>query len=97
LVRAVGAANEWLSDHVTRRPPLIAREAALHARDARPFDSSSARAELGFAARPARPVLEDAVRWFAARGACTPEVAARVLDRLGGPPEGVQPIRSNPV
>jgi len=96
LVRAVGAANEWLSDRVTHHPPLVTREAALHARDARPFDTASARRELGFAPRAARLVLEDAVRWFASLGACPPEVAARVLARLG-PAELAQPIRSKPV
>ena len=97
LIRAAGAANEWLSDHVTRRPPLVTREAALHARDARPFDTASARAELGFAPRAARPVLEDAVRWFASQGACPAETAARVLARIGEAGAGAQPIRSNPV
>jgi len=63
-VLALGAANEWLSDHVTHRPPLVAREAALHARDARDFDVSRSRRELGFAPRGAREVLVDAVRWF---------------------------------
>jgi dihydroflavonol-4-reductase len=64
LVLALGAANEWLSDHVTHRPPLVAREAALHARDARYFDVSKSERELGFAPRAAREVLVDAVRWF---------------------------------
>jgi dihydroflavonol-4-reductase len=67
LVLAVGAASEWLADHVTHRPPVVAREAALHARDARFFDVSKSRAELGFAPRGAREVLADAVRWFASR------------------------------
>ena len=64
-VLALGAANEWLSDHVTHRPPVIAREAALHARAARDFDVSKSRRELGFEPRAAREVLADAVRWFA--------------------------------
>lgn len=65
IVLALGAANEWLSDHVTHRPPVVAREAALHARDARFFDVSKSQRELGFAPRGAREVLIDAVRWFA--------------------------------
>jgi dihydroflavonol-4-reductase len=64
LVLALGAANEWLSDRVTHRPPVVAREAALHARDARFFDVSKSRTDLGFAPRGAREVLADAVRWF---------------------------------
>lgn len=64
LVHLASAANEWLSDHMTRRPPLVAREAALHARDARFFDVAKAPSELGYAPCGAREVLEDAVRWF---------------------------------
>ena len=64
LVLALGAANEWLADNVTHRPPLVARVAALHARDARPFDTAKTREELGFAPRGAREVLADAVAWF---------------------------------
>jgi dihydroflavonol-4-reductase len=67
LVLAAGAASEWLADHVTHRPPVVTREAALHARDACFFDVSKSRAELGFSPRGAREVLEDAVRWFASR------------------------------
>ncbi|HTO54858.1 MAG TPA: NAD-dependent epimerase/dehydratase family protein [Myxococcota bacterium] len=83
LVHALGAVNEWLADRVTGRPPLVTREAALHARDARPFDTSRARAELGFAPRGAREVLADAVRWFAREPWCPPDVARRVLARVG--------------
>ena len=82
LVRALGAANEWLADHVTHRAPLVAREAALHARDGRPFDVTKTREELGLAPRGAREVLADALRWFAAPPFCPPEVAARVRARL---------------
>jgi dihydroflavonol-4-reductase len=64
VVLRLGALNEWLSDHVTHRPPLVAREAALHARDARYFDLAKTRNELGYAPRPAREVLADAVKWF---------------------------------
>jgi dihydroflavonol-4-reductase len=64
LVLWVGAANEWLSNHVTHSPPVVTREAALHARDARFFDISKARSELGYAPRRAREVLADAVKWF---------------------------------
>lgn len=86
LLAAGAALNEWLSDHVTRRPPLLPREALLHARDARRFDARKARRELGFAPRPAREVLADALRWFAAEGRCPPEAAARVLARLEASP-----------
>jgi dihydroflavonol-4-reductase len=68
VVLRLGALNEWLSDHVTHRPPVVAREAALHARDARFFDLAKTRNELGYAPRPAREVLADAVKWFESLG-----------------------------
>jgi dihydroflavonol-4-reductase len=95
LLRGLGSANEWLSNHVTHRPPVLTREAALHARDSRPFDSSKAQKELGFTPRSARAVLLDAVRWFASEGFCPAATARAVLAR---PAFAVtQPIRSNPV
>jgi len=82
LLGAMGRANEWLSDFVTHRPPLVAREAALHARDSRAFTSEKARRELGFHARPAREILVEAVRWFASEGYCPRATAERVLRRI---------------
>jgi len=81
VLGAIGRVNEWLSDLVTHRPPLVAREAALHARDSRAFTSEKARRELGFRARPAREILVEAVRWFASEGYCPPATAERVLRR----------------
>ncbi len=81
LLGAIGRLNEWIADVVTHRPPLVAREAALHARDSRAFSSEKARRELGFTARPAREVLLDAVRWFASQGSCPAATAERVLRR----------------
>jgi dihydroflavonol-4-reductase len=78
LLHGIARINEWLSDHVTHREPLVPLEAKLHAEDSRPFDASKARRELGFRARPAREVLIDAVRWFASEGYCPPAVAERI-------------------
>jgi dihydroflavonol-4-reductase len=83
LLAGVAALNEWLADHVTGRPPLAPREALLHARDARRLDTRKARRELGFAPRPAREALADALRWLAAEGRCPPPAATRVRARLG--------------
>jgi dihydroflavonol-4-reductase len=63
---------------VTHREPLVPVEAKLHAVDSRPFDSSKARRELGFSARPAREVLIEAVRWFVSEGFCPPAIAEKV-------------------
>lgn len=78
LLHAAARANEWLSDHVTRRPPLVPREAILHAEDARPVSVERARAELGFAPRPAREVLARAIRWFVSQGHGDPAIAERL-------------------
>jgi len=79
--RAIGLVNEWLSDHVTHRAPLVAPEAAMHARDSIAVDCSKARRELGFAPRRAREVLVDAVQWFVAEGFCPPATAERIARR----------------
>jgi dihydroflavonol-4-reductase len=81
LLRAMARINEWFSDHVTGREPLIPREATLHAADSRAFDCSKARRELGFEARPARTVLIDAVRWFASEGFCPDATAERIASQ----------------
>jgi dihydroflavonol-4-reductase len=81
LLRGLARINESLSQWITHHTPLIAREAALHARDSRAFDCSKAQQELGYGARPAREVLVDAVRWFAAEGYCSRATAERVLQR----------------
>lgn len=85
VLSAIGRINEWISDHVTRRPPLATLEAALHARDSRSVSIDKARKELGYEPRDARSVLTDAVRWFASTGHCKPDMAARVLARLEDP------------
>jgi len=76
--RAIGAINEWISDRVTHRAPLVAPEAAMHARDSIAVDCSKARRELGLQARPARQVLVDAVRWFVSDGPCPADTAERI-------------------
>lgn len=78
LLHVMGRINEWIADHVTQREPLVPFEAKLHAVDSRPFDSSKARRELGFSARPAREVLIDAVRWFVSEGFCPAATAEKI-------------------
>jgi dihydroflavonol-4-reductase len=82
LLAALAGVDEWVADHWTRRPPIAPREAALHARDARRVATTKARRALGFAPRPARETLADALRWFASERRCPPDVATRVLARL---------------
>ncbi len=80
LLAGIARIDEWLSDHVTRRPPLVPRESVLHARASGPMSSARAEKELGFRALGARATLEKAVRWFLANGYCPP-ARARIVAR----------------
>ena len=73
--------KEWIADTITHKEPAATLEAALHARDSRYVSIDKARRELGYAPRPARAVLADAVRFFASEGYCKPAVADRILRR----------------
>jgi dihydroflavonol-4-reductase len=81
LLHGISRVNEWISDHLTHRQPLAPLEAKLHAVDSRPFDTSKARRELGFTARPAREVLIEAVRWFVEEGFCPAATAQRIAEQ----------------
>jgi hypothetical protein len=52
LALAAGVATEWIADNVTRRMPVATAEGVRLALRSAPFDSSKARAELGYAPRP---------------------------------------------
>jgi dihydroflavonol-4-reductase len=81
ILHGMSLINEWISNHVTHRLPIAPLEAKLHAVDSRPFDTSKARRELGYQARPAREVLIDAVRWFVQEGFCPPATAQRIAEQ----------------
>ena len=81
LLRVIGRVMEWIADTITHKEPAATLEAALHARDSRYVSIDKARRELGYAPRPARAVLADAVRFFASEGYCKPDVADRILQR----------------
>jgi len=61
---AFAAISEFLSDHVTRRAPQAPITGVRLMRCAMAFDSSKARAELGWEPAPVRGALADAVDWF---------------------------------
>ena len=52
--------------------PLVTREMLMMAKKKMFFSSAKARAELGYAPRPARVAIEDAVAWFRAEGMIAP-------------------------
>ncbi|MBV9736418.1 MAG: NAD-dependent epimerase/dehydratase family protein [Acidisphaera sp.] len=56
--------------------PMVTRDHLRMARKKMFFSSAKARAELGYAPRPARQAVEDAVAWFRANGMVPPARAA---------------------
>ena len=81
LLSVIGRVMEWIADTITHKEPAATLEAALHARDSRYVSIEKARRDLGYAPRPARAVLADAVRFFASEGYCKPDVPARTPRR----------------
>ena len=60
--------SEWVADHLTGRPPLIAVDAVRMARKTMFFDGGKAIRELGLPQSPIEDALARAVRWFRGRG-----------------------------
>ena len=63
----VALASEALA-HVAGVEPLVTREILAMAKKKMYFSSAKAQAELGYAWRPAREAVADAVAWFRAQG-----------------------------
>jgi dihydroflavonol-4-reductase len=61
-------ASEWVADHLTRRPPLVAVDAVRMARKTMFFDAGKAIRELGMPRSPIDGALARAVAWFRANG-----------------------------
>ncbi len=59
---------EWVSDHLTGRPPLVAVDAVRMARKRMLFDPGKAVRELGMPQSPVEVALAGAVTWFRAHG-----------------------------
>jgi dihydroflavonol-4-reductase len=60
------AAEAWA--RVTKRQPLVTRDALTMARKRMYFASHKAETELGYAARPVHHALRDAIAWFQNQG-----------------------------
>jgi dihydroflavonol-4-reductase len=78
LSLAVAAVSETVEGRLLRRHPSVPLEAARMSTSRMAFDNGRARAELGFAPRPAAEALEDSARWFASTG----RVGDRRLSRI---------------
>jgi len=81
ILRAAGVVNEWIADHLTRRPPLVDRESTLHAAANRAFSSEKARTEIGYRPSSAEAALLKSVRWFVSEGRVSPVYKARLQAR----------------
>lgn len=66
---AAGALSTAAANLITHRPPAIPLEAVRMSRRRMFVDASKAVRELGVPQTPVREAFEDALRWFAARGA----------------------------
>lgn len=64
LALAVGLATEWVARHVTHREPAGTAEGVRLALRSAYLDSGKARRELGYAPRPMREALADAISWL---------------------------------
>jgi dihydroflavonol-4-reductase len=68
LALAVAAVSELVEGRLLRRHPSVPLEAARMSTSRMSFDISRARAELGYAPRPAVEALEASARWFVEAG-----------------------------
>ena len=60
--------SEWIADHLTGRPPLIAVDAVRMARKMMFFDCGKAIRDLGLPQTPVEEALAGAVQWFRTHG-----------------------------
>ncbi len=64
LLLGLGSVAEWFAEHVTRREPIATRKTVEYTHNHLYYDISKARRELGYAPRPTRAALADAIAWF---------------------------------
>jgi dihydroflavonol-4-reductase len=68
LILPLARVSEWVADHLTGRPPLIAVDAVRMARKTMFFDCAKAIRELGMPQSPVEGALDRAVCWFREHG-----------------------------
>jgi len=68
LMKIGTAALSWLSDHVTRRPPLSTPVEIAYASQYLYFDNTKAVTELGMSFRDVEASIAESVAWFRSRG-----------------------------
>jgi len=67
-VTAGAACLKWISDHVTRTPPLSTPPEIRYASQYLYFDNTKARRELGMEFRPVEDSIRDSITWFKQHG-----------------------------
>ncbi len=90
MALAAAVLSDTVEGRLLRRPPHIPLEAARMSTTRMAFDDSRARAELGYAPRPARAALTDSARWFIEAGYLTNRRRLAAI-RLTGVRSGSQP------
>jgi dihydroflavonol-4-reductase len=56
--------NQWISDYITKKPPLIPLDGVRMAKKYMHYDSSKAVKELGLPQTPIEIAMENAIKWF---------------------------------
>jgi dihydroflavonol-4-reductase len=72
LALTAGIVSEWIARSLTGKAPAATREGVLLALRSAPFDSSKARAALGYAPRPIEEALSAELAWLTARNQTSP-------------------------
>lgn len=68
IALTAGYLSNFVSDHLTHRPPRVPLEAVKMARKKMFFSPAKAVAELGLPQTPIREALKEAIQWFQAEG-----------------------------
>jgi dihydroflavonol-4-reductase len=78
LVLPIVRASEWFESAVLHREPTLPSEPVRMATTRMEYDTSRARAELGYTSMPAHDALARAARWFVENGYVKETQAARI-------------------
>ena len=64
VVLPLAYVNKWISDYITRKPPLIPLDGIRMAKKYMHYDSTKAIKELGLPQTPIEVAMEKAIKWF---------------------------------
>jgi dihydroflavonol-4-reductase len=78
LIVTAGAASTLIEGRLLRRDPRVPIEGARMSAATMTVTDERARAEIGYASRPAREAIRESARWFAGNGYVTARRRARI-------------------